>query len=91
MASGLTKQAAELPKIASISPSLSLPKIQNTNGGPAIGGTPGHHTHHPGHGSQTIGGHFGTEAAAAATASTAAVGEAVNQVIFYKVASKDIR
>ena len=72
MASGLSKQAAELPKIASISPSLSLPKIQTTNGGPAssIGGA-------------ASGAFAGTEAAgvaAAATASTAAVGEAVNQV-----------
>ena len=78
MASGLSKQAAELPKIASISPSLSLPKIQTTNGGH------GHH-HHPASsiGGAASGAFAGTEAAgvaAAATASTAAVGEAVNQV-----------
>ena len=83
MASGLSKQAAELPKIASISPSLSLPKIQPTNGNHHTVGAGHHGLGHHGHGhhANVPGAALAGEAAAAATASTQAVGEAVNQVI----------
>ena len=85
MASGLSKQAAELPKIGSITPSLSLPKIQPTNGNHHAVGAGHHHGHglgHHGHGhhGNGPGAALAGEAAAAATASTQAVGEAVNQV-----------
>ena len=82
MASGLSKQAAELPKIASISPSLSLPKIQPTNGNHHAVGAGHHGLGHHGHGhhGNGPGAALAGEAAAAATASTQAVGEAVNQV-----------
>ena len=87
MASGLSKQAAELPKIASISPSLSLPKIQPTNGNHhAVG--PGHHGlghQRHGHHGNGPGAALAGEAAAAATASTQAVGEAVNQVCTVRI------
>ena len=52
MVAGLSSQAANLPKIAAISPSLSLPKLQG-NGTAATAGhhvnnAPGHHHgHHP--------------------------------------------
>ena len=85
MASGLSHQAATLPKLSSISPSLSLPKLQTTNG-PAHGIHA--HGHAPGSNAATASANFAGNdqtagVAAAATASTAAVGEAVNQVIKY--------
>ena len=84
MASELSSQATHLPKLHAISPSLSLPKLQGN-------GQPTGHGHAAGMragaaaAATTIGqvGHNSTTAsmAAAAGASTAAVGDAVNQVI----------
>ena len=79
MAQGLSNQAAHLPKISAISPSLSLPKLQGN------GHAAGHHAGHAAAGA--MGAHAAADAsasasvAAAAGASTAAVGDAMNQVI----------
>lgn len=77
MAAGLSSQAANLPKLAAISPSVSLPKLQGNNGMAAAAGGAGHH--HMAGSSLAAGSTGGM--AAAAGASTAAVGDAVNQVL----------
>ena len=79
MAQGLSNQAAHLPKISAISPSLSLPKLQgNGAAAAAAGGMTA--------GAAMAGAHHHATAdtaagmAAAAGASTAVVGDAVNHV-----------
>ena len=84
MASELSSQATHLPKIAAISPSLSLPKLQGNGQPSGVAGRPGTAAGRAGAASAMAAGHgHGTTAsmAAAAGASSAAVGDAVNQVM----------
>ena len=81
MASELSSQATHLPKIAAISPSLSLPKLQGNGQPTGVAGRPGTAAGRAGAASAMTTGHGTTASmAAAAGASSAAVGDAVNQV-----------
>ena len=83
MASELSSQATHLPKIAAISPSLSLPKLQGN--GQHAGGVAGRGGAAA---AMTSGNSTTASMAAAAGASTAAVGDAVNQVKCSKYAAR---
>ena len=82
--SGISSQAANLPKIAAISPSLSLPKLQgNGTAGRAHHGQVGHQGQHGHHPQTTV---ANTSYAEAAGASVEAVNQGNWRMIWHKEA-----